>query len=73
MSLPLHTRAAALVAALSTAAAVLVTVAEMGHPPPDGQGLVAQLVVLPLMGTAWADPPAEPQTVTKVAARVPQP
>jgi hypothetical protein len=37
-------RAAALVAALSTTAAILVTVAEIGHPPPDGVSTLALLL-----------------------------
>jgi hypothetical protein len=43
MHLPLHTRALALVVALSTTAAIIVTVAQTGHPPPDGQGVIALL------------------------------
>jgi hypothetical protein len=77
MSLPLHTRAAALVAALSTSAAVIVTVAEIGHPAPDGQGLVATLLVLPTMASnAWAPspaPPVEQAQAAPVDGPMPQP
>ena len=41
MNLPLHTRALALAVALSTTAAILTTVAEIGHPSPDGYGVIA--------------------------------
>jgi hypothetical protein len=44
MGLPLHTRAAALVASLSIAATVVITVAEIGHPPADGVGMIASLL-----------------------------
>jgi hypothetical protein len=44
MGLPLHMRAAALVASLSIAATVIITVAEIGHPPADGVGMIASLV-----------------------------
>lgn len=45
MSLPLYTRASALVVALSTTAAIIVTVAEIGLPPPDGRGAIASLLL----------------------------
>jgi hypothetical protein len=45
MNLPLHTRALALVTALSTTAAIIVTVAEIGHPSPDGYGVIASVFV----------------------------
>ena len=45
MHLPLHTRAFSLLAALSTTAAIIVTIAEIGHPPSDGYGLIATLVL----------------------------
>jgi hypothetical protein len=73
MSLPLHTRAAALVAAMSTAAAVIVTVAEIGHPPPDGQGVVASLLALPGIGSAHAQRPAGQPAAQVTAAEMPQP
>ena len=41
MGLPLHARAAAFVAALSTTAAIIITMADIGHPPPDGAGMLA--------------------------------
>ena len=44
MDLPLYTRAAAFVVACSTAASIIVTVAEMGHPPPDGRGVIESLL-----------------------------
>ena len=44
MHLPLHTRAAALVVALSTTASIIVTLAEMGHPPIDGRGAILSLL-----------------------------
>jgi hypothetical protein len=43
MGLPLHTRAAALAASLSIAATVVITVAEIGHPSPNGVGMIASL------------------------------
>lgn len=72
MNLPLHTRAAALVIALSTTAAIIVTLAEMGHPPPDGSGAIlsliapetirhARLAVVTNDTTLDADAPAQPQ------------
>lgn len=72
MGLPLHTRAAALVASLSVTAAIIVTVADIGHPPPDGAGAIAFLIdtarsVLP--ATAKAEEPAP----TRVATGAPQP
>lgn len=73
MSLPLHTRAAALVAAMSTAAAVIVTVAEIGHPPPDGQGIVASLLALPAMSSAHAPLRVEQPAAQVTAAEMPQP
>jgi hypothetical protein len=72
MGLPLHTRAAALAASLSVTAAVIITVAEVGHPPPDGAGLLAFLVdtsSAAWAGTAKAEEPAS----TRVAAEMPQP
>jgi len=44
MHLPLHTRAAALVVALSATASIIVTLAEMGHPPIDGRGAILSLL-----------------------------
>lgn len=41
MSLPLETRAAAAVVALATTAAIINVVAEIGHPAPDGYGMLA--------------------------------
>jgi hypothetical protein len=46
MHLPLHMRALALVVALSATAAIIVTVAETGHPAPDGQGVFALVAAL---------------------------
>ncbi len=46
MHLPLHLRAVALVVALSTTAAIIVTVAETGHPAPDGEGAFALVAAL---------------------------
>jgi hypothetical protein len=45
MHLTLHLRALALVVALSTAAAIIMTIAETGHPAPDGQGVFALLTM----------------------------
>lgn len=42
MSLPLHTRAFAFVAALSTTAAVITVLSEVGHPPPPGTDLLTR-------------------------------
>ena len=68
MGLPLHTRAAALAASLSIAAAVIITVAEIGHPPSDGVGMIASLLQpAPLPGRA-GDAPS-----TQVAEEMPQP
>lgn len=64
MHLPLHTRALALVVALSTAAAIVITVAEIGHPPPDGQGVIALL---------FTPKPSSVGEAATVAAHAPQP
>ena len=45
LQLPLHTRAGALVASLATTAFIIITLAEMGHPPPDGRGAILSLLV----------------------------
>jgi hypothetical protein len=65
MGLPLHARAAALVAALSTTAAIIVTMAEIGHPPPDGAGMLA------FLGAPERPTPARFGTVHEDAAPVP--
>jgi hypothetical protein len=52
MSLPLHTRAMALVVAVSTTSAIIITVAELGHPPADGYGAIATLLLPESMRTA---------------------
>ena len=73
MGLPLHTRAAALVAALSTTAAIIVTMAEIGHPPPDGYGLLSLLQV-PDRGSPQLLAPVKPEPVQgPVALEMPQP
>lgn len=64
MGLPLHVRAAALAASLSVTAAVIITVADIGHPPPDGAGAIAFLVDM-----ARSALPAP----TRVAAGLPEP
>lgn len=72
MGLPLHLRAAALVASLSITAAVIVTVAEIGHPSPDEAGVVAFVIGAArsaLAGTSKAEEPA----ATRLAAGMPQP
>jgi hypothetical protein len=56
MKLPHHTRAAALVAALATTAAIVNVMAEIGHPPPSGQGMLA-----------WLQGPATPLARVSVA------
>jgi hypothetical protein len=69
MGLSLHTRATALVASLSIAAAVIVTVAEIGHPPPEGAGMIASL-----LDSMSARPTGgDAQSGTQVAAEAPQP
>jgi hypothetical protein len=73
MDLPLHARAAALVAALSTTAAIVVTIAEIGHPPPDGAGMLAFLQVpMPPAPVGVASIESQPPQV-RVAAEMPQP
>ena len=68
MGLPLHTRAAALAASLSIAAAVIITVAEIGHPPSDGVGMISSLLVpASPLGSAGDGPR------TQVAEEMPQP
>jgi hypothetical protein len=65
MGLPLHTRAAALAAALSTTAAIIVTMAEIGHPPPDGTGMLA------LFHAPEGPPPGRVAQADGHAAKVP--
>jgi hypothetical protein len=74
MGLPLHARAAALVAALSTTAAIVVTIAEIGHPPPDGAGMLAFLRApeAPAPVRVMTARPQPPQDVS-FAAEMPQP
>jgi hypothetical protein len=45
MKLSLYSRAFPLVTAVCTASAVVMTVAEMGHPPDDGIGGIASLLL----------------------------
>lgn len=45
MDLPLHLRAAALVLALATTASIIVTLAEIGHAPIDGRGILETLLM----------------------------
>lgn len=45
MNLPLHVRAFSMVVALCITAATVITVAEIGHPPDDGIGAIASLVI----------------------------
>ena len=68
MGLPLHTRAAAFAASLSIAAAVIITVAEIGHPPPDGVGAIASLIDSVSLPGRTGDVPG-----TQVAEEMPQP
>jgi hypothetical protein len=68
MGLPLHTRAAALAASLSIAAVVIITVAEIGHPPSDGVGMIASLLDPVASPGRGADAPR-----TQVAEEMPQP
>ena len=74
MSLSLHTRAAALVVALSTTASIIVTLAEMGHPPLDGRGAILSLVTpagAPQLGLALVTP--ETRRDGAAAFELPQP
>lgn len=68
MGLPLHMRAAALVASLSIAATVIITVAEIGHPPESGVGMIASLVDSLSAPGRTGDVPG-----TQVAEEMPQP
>jgi hypothetical protein len=45
MNLPVSTRLFSLVAAVCIALACVITIAEIGHPPPDGIGAIASLVL----------------------------
>ena len=44
MNLPFYARALCAIVALSIAAAMVITVAEIGHPAPDGIGAIASLL-----------------------------
>ena len=68
MGLPMHTRAAALAASLSIAATVIITVAEIGHPPSDGVGMIASL-----MGSMSLPGRGADASLTQVAQEMPQP
>ena len=73
MQLPIHTRAAALVAALSTTSYIVATIAEIGHPPPQPQGVVAFLLDRGTHEGAVASVTSAPREEVSAAAEMPQP
>ena len=74
MGLPIHTRAAALAAALSTTSYIIVTIAEIGHPPPDAQGIGAFLTSTGPRAVPVATVTPQPrEDLERVAAEMPQP
>jgi hypothetical protein len=74
MGLPLHARAAALAAALSTTAAIIVTMAEIGHPPPDGAGMLSLFLGAPDRPTPNGFAAVQQETAqVPVAYEMPQP
>jgi len=50
MNLPSYMRASALAVALSVTAAIIMTLAEIGHPAPDGVSTIASLDVRAPLG-----------------------
>ena len=73
MHLPLHTHAAALVVALSATASIIITLAEMGHPPLDGRGAILSLFAPAPTAKAGLASVTREIPAEAVALEVPQP